>query len=119
MAGTTSEKTDLLDSPPDLPNGFLIEHILNQPLPGPPSEKSFKRLAQEFQVLIGAGSDQVGLVLSAIIYYALVDETILAKCKAELQAAGVDSGQLPNYRELERLPYLVPLQSLTIFDYNG
>lgn len=103
--GASKEK--LTDQPPELPNGFLVDHLLSKPLPGPPSEKSHKRLAQEFQVLIGAGSDQIALVLSAVIFYSLKNPEILKKIKAELKEYNVDGDNLPDYRELERLPYMV------------
>ncbi|KAI9720219.1 MAG: hypothetical protein M1812_003037 [Candelaria pacifica] len=102
--GASKEK--LTDQPPPLPNGFLIDHLLSKPLPGPPSEKSHKRLAQEFQVLIGAGSDQIALVLSAVIYYSLSNPEILKKILAELKEYNIDGDNLPDYRELEKLPYM-------------
>ena len=114
-----NEKDVSKNLPPSLPNGFLIEHLLNKPLPGPPSEKSFKRLAQEFQVLIGAGSDQIALVLSCVLYYALTNREILSQAKKELDDAKIDGTELPGYRELEQLPYLVRLPGKSCSDSVG
>ncbi|KAI9704833.1 MAG: hypothetical protein M1836_006613 [Candelina mexicana] len=102
--GASNEK--ITEQPPPIPNGFLIDHLLNKPLPGPPSEKSYKRLAQEFQVLIGAGSDEIAIVLSATVFYSLKNAEIQKKILAELKEYNIDGYNLPDYRELEKLPYM-------------
>ncbi len=107
--GASKEK--LADKPPPLSNGFIIDSLLHKPIPGPPSEKSYKRFAQEFQVLIGAASDQVHLVLGSVIYYSLRSSEILRKIKAELKEFNIDGDDLPDYRELEKLPYMVSIRS--------
>lgn len=58
-------------------------------------------------MLIGAGSDQIALVLSAVIFYSLENPEILKKILAELKEFNIDGDNLPDYRELEKLPYMV------------
>ena len=84
-----------------------MDHLLHEPLPGPSSERSFKRLAQESQILVGAGSDEVALVLSAIIFYSLGNPDVLSRIKTELKEFSISGDNIMDCKELEQLPYLV------------
>lgn len=80
----------------------FFHDVLNSSLP--PEEKSAERLAQEIQVVIGAGGETVAKALSWITYYLLENPQILEKLKSELNEK--DPDQKASLAELEKLPYL-------------
>jgi cytochrome P450 len=53
-----------------------------------------------------AGSDTTGTSLGVIVYYLYRDQRIVAKLRAELEAAGWDGNIPVTYRDGVRLPYL-------------
>ena len=74
----------------------------------PAEEKAPRRLADEFQTVIGAGLVTTAWALTVAIYYLQVNPPILEKLRAELFAAVPDlSGpDALAYQKLESLPYL-------------
>ena len=72
----------------------------------PASEKSVKRIAQEAQTLVSAGSTTTVHFLKTVIYFILADSAVHSRLKAELGKAMPDQGQVPTLHMLERLPYL-------------
>ncbi|PCH05418.1 Cytochrome P450 [Penicillium occitanis (nom. inval.)] len=80
----------------------FFHDVLNSNLP--PEEKSAERLAQEIQVVIGAGGETVAKALSWITYYLLENPKTLEKLKAELNEK--DPDQTASLADLEKLPYL-------------
>lgn len=86
----------------------FFHDVLNSNLP--PEEKSAERLAQEIQVVIGAGGETVAKALSWITYYLLENPKTLEKLKAELNEK--DPDQTASLADLEKLPYLVSCTTL-------
>ncbi|KUL82368.1 hypothetical protein ZTR_09805 [Talaromyces verruculosus] len=80
----------------------FFHDVLNSNLS--PEEKSPERLAQEIQVVIGAGGETVAKALSWITYYLLENPKTLEKLKAELNEK--DPDQTASLADLEKLPYL-------------
>lgn len=83
----------------------IFHELLDSNLPS--QEKSLDRLADEGEILIGAGSETTAMTLSHISFYLLQNRTLLEKLRAELRE------ELPNpktnlpWSKLEQLPYLV------------
>jgi cytochrome P450 len=83
----------------------LFNELLDSDLP--PEEKTFARLADECQSVIGAGTETTTHALEVIAYHLLDNPGILQKLRDELDQVNPDrSVQLP-FRDLEQLPYLV------------
>ncbi|EFW15797.1 conserved hypothetical protein [Coccidioides posadasii str. Silveira] len=72
----------------------------------PPQEKTFTRLKQEGQLIVGAGTETVGWSLSVITFYILAHPAVLEKLRKELEEAIPDPSILPSVTTLENLPYL-------------
>jgi cytochrome P450 len=72
----------------------------------PPSDKSVRRLAIEGHILLAAGFETTGNVLSHLMYGVLSDPTIHSKLKEELNSAIPDPDNMPSHQVLEKLPYL-------------
>ncbi|KAF2970083.1 hypothetical protein GQX73_g3437 [Xylaria multiplex] len=72
----------------------------------PPHEKSPLRMEQEAITVLAAGSETTARVLAHTIFHLLQNPDILAKVKEELFNAIGDSGQLPDVKVLENLPWL-------------
>ncbi|KAH0541570.1 hypothetical protein FGG08_003982 [Glutinoglossum americanum] len=72
-----------------------------------PEEKTFVRLTEEGQTVVGAGIITTAHVLKQTTYYLLADPEVLRKLKAELAAAKTRAGtpSIP-LKQLEQLPYL-------------
>ncbi|EEP77514.1 conserved hypothetical protein [Uncinocarpus reesii 1704] len=90
----------------------------------PPQEKTFKRLEEEGQLIVGAGTETVGwgtscptqqsymslnhiAALSVTIFYLLSQPETFAKLRGELEEAIPDPSILPPVTVLENLPYLI------------
>jgi cytochrome P450 len=82
----------------------------------PQEEKSAERLAQEIQVVIGAGGETVAKALSWITYYLLENPQTLDKLKKELNEK--DPDQKAPLAELEQFPYLASFFTLSRFILN-
>ncbi|OCT49257.1 Trichodiene oxygenase [Cladophialophora carrionii] len=70
----------------------------------PPEEKSAERLAQEIQVVIGAGAETVAKMLSWTTYYLLENPEKLKKLQEELN--GLDPDRNATLVDFEKMPYL-------------
>lgn len=73
----------------------------------PPEEKTAERLAQEIQVVIGAGAETVAKMLSWTTYYLLENPEKLKKMKEELDR--LDPDRKASLVDFEQMPYLVSL----------
>jgi len=82
----------------------IFRHLMDSDLP--PSEKTFDRLTQEGQILIGAGGDTVGAALAVITFHLLDNPPILARMRKELESVVFDSDGHCQLQQLESLPYL-------------
>ena len=71
----------------------------------PPEEKSAERLAQEIQVVIGAGGETVAKMLSWTTYYLLENPEKLRSLKEELDR--LDPDRVASLVDLEKMPYVV------------
>ncbi|KAL4928992.1 cytochrome P450 [Aspergillus undulatus] len=80
----------------------FFHDVLNSNLP--PEEKSPERLAQEVQVVIGAGAETTGKMLTWTTYYLLENPQKLAKLKEELNR--LDPDNTATLTDFEQMPYL-------------
>ncbi|KAF2113058.1 putative benzoate 4-monooxygenase cytochrome P450 [Lophiotrema nucula] len=76
----------------------------------PTSEKTFKRVMDETQTVIGAGTETTGNTLAVMTYHLLTNPPALQKLKAELTQAAETAGIAPfgilTCKIVEPLPYL-------------
>lgn len=72
----------------------------------PDSEKSSKRVAQEAQTLVSAGSTTTVHFLKTTIYFILADANVHKRLKAELEKAIPDPNHMPPLHVLKQLCYL-------------
>jgi len=72
----------------------------------PPSEKTILRLADEGNILIGAGSETTAQVLAVLSFHLLNNPATLAKLKQELDMLMPTVNTEVKWRELEQLPFL-------------
>ncbi|KAL3491856.1 cytochrome P450 [Aspergillus germanicus] len=81
----------------------FFHDVLNSDLP--PEEKEPARLAQEVQVLIGAGGETTAKMLAWTIYYLLESPENVNKLKEELDR--LDPSGTATLIDYERMPYLI------------
>jgi cytochrome P450 len=72
----------------------------------PESEKSLKRVAQESQTLVSAGSTTTVHFLKTTIYFILADAEVHGRLKAELFDAIPSPNDVPPLHVLQKLSYL-------------
>jgi cytochrome P450 len=92
----------------------FFHDVLNSDLP--PEEKEPARLAQEVQVLIGAGGETAAKMLAWTIYYLLESPEKMHKLKEELDR--LDPSGTATLIDYERMPYLVSASSHQIAPTN-
>ncbi|KAF2113499.1 putative cytochrome P450 [Lophiotrema nucula] len=83
-----------------------IFHSLRDDLDLPASEKSVKRLADEGEILIGAGSETTAKTLTYTAFYVINTPSVLQRLREELKTVMKTSAHIPAWTELEQLPYL-------------
>ncbi|KAM3087825.1 hypothetical protein ACMFMG_001894 [Clarireedia jacksonii] len=69
-------------------------------------ERTFRRLSVEANSLLAAGFETTAAMLGATTLEVLKDEELHLRLRRELEGAIPDEGQIPGWRELERLPVL-------------
>lgn len=72
----------------------------------PSSEKSVKRLVQEAQIVVSAGTETSAWCLSVITFHLLSDSAILKRLREELAAAIPNPDEFLPVEKVEQLPYL-------------
>jgi cytochrome P450 len=82
----------------------VLHEILQSNLPE--SEKTVERLWQEAQIFTFAGTETVAWTISVMTFYLLSIPAVLKKLKLELNKAIPDPGKMPEWKVLERVPYL-------------
>ncbi|KAL1863207.1 hypothetical protein Plec18170_000037 [Paecilomyces lecythidis] len=87
----------------------IFHDILNSNLPE--SEKRLDRLAQEGQVVVGAGTETTSWALTVAMFYILENPSIRQRLETELLSLkpnqeNSDKKSSPKLSDLERLPYL-------------
>jgi cytochrome P450 len=100
-------KDDVQDG--ELPR-TIFQTLLTSDLPA--EEKSLDRVAQEAQVVIGAGSDTVANALTVTTFHILNNPEVLMKLKQELETAMPDRSAPTKLSVVERLSYLVSISLL-------
>jgi len=75
----------------------------------PPSEKTMPRLADEGNILIGAGSETTAQVLAVLSFHLLDNPSILAKLREELDGVMPTVTTEVKWTQLEQLPYLTAI----------
>lgn len=83
----------------------IFQELLDSNLPS--QEKTLGRLADEGEILIGAGSETTSMALSHISFYMLQNRAPLELLRAELREALPDPKTNIPWSKLEQLPYLV------------
>lgn len=82
----------------------IFHELLESDLP--PQEKSVDRLADEAQLMIGAGLETTAWALTTLSYHLISNPPILQKLRAELEKAIPDPATTVDSLYLEKLPYL-------------
>jgi cytochrome P450 len=72
----------------------------------PPAEKTLRRLGDEGQVIISAGSETTAKAVTTIAFYLLSQPDTLRALKEDLRQAMPNPWDLPTWAQLERLPFL-------------
>lgn len=72
----------------------------------PAEEKTLKRLSIEANSLLAAGFETTGATLTHMTYMILAHPEVQKRLVAELKATIPDPDNIPDYQELEMLPYL-------------
>lgn len=73
----------------------------------PKDEKTVQRLADEAEVLMGAGSETTGKTLAYTTFYILHTPGVKQRLKEELKTVMPKFTDVPKWTDLEQLPYLV------------
>jgi cytochrome P450 len=76
----------------------------------PAAEKTVHRLADEGNILIGAGSETTAQVLSVMFYHLISNPSVLDKLKEELLTVMPQPETEVSWEGLEKLPYLVSVK---------
>lgn len=82
----------------------LFHELLHGDLPH--SETSVKRLVQEAQIVVSAGTETTAWCLSVITFHLLANPKILAKLRKELEEVIPDPDKRVPVERIEQLPYL-------------
>jgi len=82
----------------------IFHELLESDLP--PQEKSIRRLADEAQLMIGAGLETTAWALTTLSYHLISNPSILKKLRTELEQAIPDPAAKLESISLEKLPYL-------------
>jgi cytochrome P450 len=92
------------DDAKDVNHRTIFYEIIKSDLP--PAEKSDARLAQDGQVVVGAGTLTTAWALCIALFHLLSQPETLTKLKAELAASMKSSTDPVSLAALEKLPYL-------------
>ena len=86
----------------------LFRYIVNSDMPE--SEQSDKRLAQEAQILLSAGTTTTARTIGFISYFILTNASIRSKLEQELEEPmSAYPEVVPTWAELEKVPMLQAL----------
>lgn len=69
----------------------------------PPEEKTLKRLADDGNIMVGAGGETTAQTLAVLFYHLLDNPEMLLRVKDEISTLGEDI----TWGQLENLPFLV------------
>jgi cytochrome P450 len=83
----------------------IFQALLDSKLPE--SEKSTERLFSESRVLLAAGTDTTGMMLTRIVFHLLSNLVALKRLKKELEIAIPGPNILPTSAQVENLLYFV------------
>lgn len=108
LAATSQEKWEM--SKEDRPELFQI--ILDSNLP--PEEKTVARIGSEGFAVIGAGGDTVARVIASTTFHILSNSHILVHLKEELKKAIPNKAEIPSYKNLKELVWLVGFMLLDL-----
>lgn len=80
----------------------------------PKHEKTVERVAAEARIILGAGFETTGNMLTHLTYNILSDKGVHDRLTRDLEEAIPDSDSIPNYPTLEKLPYLTAVIKETL-----
>jgi cytochrome P450 len=83
----------------------IFQALLDSKLPE--SEKSNARLFCESRVILAAGTDTTGTMLTKIVFHLLSNPAALKRLKKELETTIPDPNTPPTSVQVENLPYFV------------
>jgi cytochrome P450 len=92
---------------PSTSNRTIVHDIVDSKLP--PQEKTLQRISDEVTVVAGSGFETTASVLRLVFFHVFTNQDILARLRAELmalQSSDVGTGDTPELKALEQLPYL-------------
>jgi cytochrome P450 len=89
---------------PDYRTTIFHELLENESLPA--REKSMRRLVQEGQIIVSAGTETTAWCLSVLTFHLLSNPTILERLQDELERAIPNPSKSTPLAQLEQLPYL-------------
>lgn len=72
-----------------------------------PEEKAVPHLANEADVLMGAGTTTTAHILSTLTYHVIRNPKILERLQSELGTVMSETQPSPTWQQLEQLPFLV------------
>lgn len=73
----------------------------------PPEDKTSKRFAQEAFANLVAGAETTGRTIARAIYFITSTPGVLTRLQAELKVVMPDVSDVPAWKDLENLPWLV------------
>lgn len=80
----------------------------------PIQEKTVERVAVEARMMIGAGFETTGNILTHLTYNVLADKMVHDRLMKDLGEVIPDSDFMPNCTQLEKLPYLTAMIKETL-----
>ncbi|KAF2665445.1 cytochrome P450 [Microthyrium microscopicum] len=95
----------------DADNPNTIFHALRDSDSLPIEEKSFKRLTDEAEILVAAGSETTARTLSYTSFYLINTSSVLDRLRAELRIIMPDKTSKPTWSKLEQSEYLCAVVS--------
>ncbi|CAG8949922.1 hypothetical protein HYFRA_00004252 [Hymenoscyphus fraxineus] len=115
MQSAQSAADKLIPSVLTVPHSSNIFKVILESQSLPENEKGRKRISQEAFVVMAAGGETTGRVLTTATYFLLANDDALTRLKKELVEVMADNQQLASLTVLEKLPWLVSL-SLQIWN---
>ncbi|KAL5332911.1 cytochrome P450 [Aspergillus crustosus] len=106
-------KKSLFDFQNSIKEEALLDNLTNPDLP--PEERSTRRLVEESQVVLGAGTETTGRTLSIAAYHLAQYRDALQQLRAKLKQVLPAVSSTCTLPELEQLPYLTPMSSFSSY----
>lgn len=93
----------------------IYDRLINEAVPR--EERTLGRIHDESSLVLAAGTETTGRILTVAMYYLSKDQSILRKLRAELKTVLPSPTSSVTWVQLEQLPYLVR-QILLLFHFS-